>query len=506
MAELMWEIRFQKRTLHQRVNFEPYEKPADVFQRVIQESKGTDKEIPERMMDPNTGQEVDIKWQYFYRYRGEEFPLQPYQPFEVQNIPPTAVIVIKAPSIRAQTIYIEGFEGLKEEELEAARSKAPWIAAIVFAILLIGGGSYYYFVHLPEVEKREPYRINVMTEPKESIVTLILDAKDVPYRRNKKQRFEFLNFTTPQKNVPIPKQAKLVYAEIKHKGYKTWTWGLPLDKFKKKEKEFKTLPAIELTKPGFFPDELEKLPPPPKFLAVPGPSPKPLAVKFPRRWRRLILGIDIADSTLKISGIDGTKGSTLSWNLSKALEKEFKAWRRYVRIRLSRRKPNDSTPPKRRARLLRYTNAIIQLAFIDGKTVFPNGNQKKKEGDKEIAYNDAVGGFQVIWSENNAKSAYSERWAKCMVNSLKKAGFKPFQVGDPSKSKDKKTLPPPDPKEYLKSKKSDNILLNGRQPALKIVLGSLSHRAELKAWKTPATYRALSTAIADSLICLRSKK
>ncbi len=505
MPERMWEIRVRKQTIHQRIDFEPHEIPSQVFQRLIQNSKGTDKEIPETQLDPNTGQEVVIKWNFFYRFRGEEFPLNPDLSFEAQNVPPSAVIVVKAPTIRAQTIYIEGFDGLKPEELEAARSKAPIIAGIIALVLLLGGGGYFYFVYLPKAKMLEPYRVNITTEPKGALITLILDIKDVPYLKGKKSGFEYMSLKSPQKNVPIPKQAKLIFAEIKLPGYKKWSVGVPLEKYQKNPKKYKLIPAKELTKPGFFPDELEKLPPPPKFLPVPGPDPTVLEVKFPRRWRRLTLGVDPlhGGKATGAVGIDGTTAASLNWAVSQTLNNVFKKWRRKVRTRLSKRKESDNPPSKRRARFLRAAGAILQLDFKTDGELFKPGKKKEKVGGKEVTYNDAVAGFTIVWSENNAKAAYTQKWAKCLADAMVKAGFRPFQIGDPQNSPDKKTLPKPKLEDALKSAKLNDPVLNGRAPALRVIPGFLSHRAELKAWKDPNTQEAFATAVAQSLICLR---
>ncbi len=510
MPEVLWEIWYQKRNVHHRVSMDFNETPQAVFQRIMAEFDGTEKALPTQIVDPNTGREIPVQWDFSFRSRGKENRIKDRKSFAEQGVGDGSLIVARSRDIRAHTIYIDGTAGLADEELRVARSKMPLIFALLVLVLGGAGAAYYYYVFLPEQQRKAPYVVNVGTEPHGSEVSILLDLKNTP--TGKVKRFQALKFVTPAKNVMLPKKSKVIYISITKKKYQTWKKGFEKDAWLKDQTDFKDakgkvvkaprkLIAInpkELTIPGFLPDELDKKPPPPTFKVLKAPTPKALKVKYPRRWRRMRVGLDPTHGGKDRGavGYAGPPASALNLKIAQAVQEHLlkvkRRRRRRYRVYMTR-KDNKDLAPSKRARKLRWMTATIQLDFAVGHKEYKKASKTTKKDGSIVHYNDSVAGFKVFWSGKNRRSKKSKKLAKCLAASMAKAGFLAHRTGEPKKAKQ-----PP-----VREFRGDSAVLNGRSPAARLVLGYLSHRAEEKVFMQDSTHKILATVIEDALVCFK---
>lgn len=522
MQEFLWEIWTGKQNTHHRVQMDASETPRATLQRHIQQVKGSDKEVPSTRRDPNTGQLTEIKWKYSFRSGGQESPLHDHRSFAEQGVTPDSLIVVREVELRAHTIYIDGFDGLGQEEMAAAKPKGPLIFGILFALLIGGGGGFYFFYWAPKQKALAPYLVNVMTQPEGAKLKLFMKVPNQPKAgppairpaANKDktkgkdeidEKLTTLSFITPAKNVKIPKKAQIIFISITKKGYKEWTAGHPLDKWNKDQLGKKMLVAVEpkeLTAKNYFPDKLEKLPPPPTFPTVNPPTPKMVDVTYPRRWRRFKLGIDPKHGGLDHQGVRGISGKTagdLNLAISKVLTAHLKkTQRRRFRVYPTRTK-DDVTSDKKRTKLLRRrrVQAVVQLDFLSGIKELPKASKTFKKEAKIIPYNDSVGGFRVAWSSDNKKAKASAKLAGCMSNAMKQAGFTPRKARKGEAADVTQT--------GITSSAITDPVLNGRAPAIRLMPGYLSHRGEDAVLNKADTHKAIARAIEAAIVCYKKR-
>lgn len=518
MQEYLWEIWMGKNNVHHRIQMNVTETPGDVFQRIVHQFAGTDKAIPTTRRDPNTGQEVQVKWKFSCRSQGKELPLRNHGTFEEQNVNPDSLIVVREVELRANTIYIDGFDGLADEEMAAARSKTPLILGVLFLLLAGGGAGYYFGVYAPQQAALAPYKIAIPTKPEGAKVMIVMDVSKVPKKKvgakapkapkgadDGGEKLQRIKITTPSKNVAIPKKAKIIFIEITKKGFKPFTAGHDLEKWGKDRaglKKLLPLDAKELTAKNFFPAKLEKAPDEPKFKALPAPTPKEVEVKYPRRFRRFALGLDPLHGGLDKQGANGVSGKTagdLNLALSQVVYKRLKQrkMRRRYRIYTSRTKDADISIKRRQRSLRRARHAIVQFNFASGVKELPEASKNLKKGGKLIPYNDAVAGFQIYWSKKNRAAQKTQKLAKCMGEAMKQAGFTPRA---PKKGEDKSVG-----ELGIRSFDSKNDILNGKTPAIRLVPGYISHRAEDAVLNKAETHTAIATAIEAAMICYKKR-
>ncbi len=505
MPEVLWEIWHQKRNVHHRVSMDFSETPQAVFQRIMHEFQGTEKALPTIMLDPNTGKEVKVAWDFSFRSRGQENKLNETISFAHQGVGEGSLIVVRSRDIRAHTIYIDGTAGLVDEELRATRSRWPLI--IVMLLLLLGGAgaAYYYMEYLPAELKKAPHLVNVATTPKGATVNIILDMQGTP--QGKVKRFLSIKETTPKKKIPLPKKAKVVYFGISKKGYKTWKRGYTIEEWSKDRRNLKKLEIIypkEFTIPGEIPEELDKLPPAPKFKTLKAPEPKIIKVKFPRRFRNFRIGLDPMHGGDE-KGVKGTSGKTaseLNLLLASTTDKYLRKQRRRFRVYLTRTK-DKNVSDSRRTRKIRYTKAVVQFDFAVGFKEFEKANKNDKKDGAIIPYNDSVAGFKVLWRNKGRSAKRSQKLAGCLAAAMQKAGFVPHRIGY-AKPKKKDG----DDKDKIKGVEEfdgKDAVLEGRAPAVRLVAGYLSHRAEEQALLKAETHVAIATAIGDAAVCFKKR-
>lgn len=496
MPEVLWEIWHQKRNHHHRISLDFQETPDAVFKRITREFANTENALPTTMLDPNTGKETRVRWDFSFRSRGKENPLQDNQSFAQQGVGEGALIVVRARDIRAQTIYIDGTAGLMDDELKAARSKVPLILFLLFLLLGGGGAYYYYFIHLPREKEKAPHRLEVSTEPKGAVVSIILDLQGTP--EGKRQRFLEQTFKTPSKNILLAKNSKVVQLSITHPGHKTWKIGYTPQEWEadqKGPKKLKVITSASLLIPGTLPDDLEKLPPPPKFKELPAPSPKALTVEYPKRWKPIWVGIDPmhGGESKGAKGMGEKTASTLALELAQTVQAHLKqVKRRRYQVFLSRTADED-TEEKERVRNLRRATAIVQLDYAAGYDEYKKANQTTKKDASIVHYNDSVAGFQVLWAKGPSGNK-SQKLAACLVDAMKQAGFLPHAIGYDTPPADTNTSP-------LREFQGKSAVLAGRTPAARLIVGYLSHRAEEKILHAKETHQAVATVIESATVC-----
>lgn len=507
MPEVLWEIWHQKRNVHHRVSMDFNETPQAVFQRIMHEFQGTEKALPTIMLDPNTGKEVKVMWDYSFRSRGQESKLAENVSFAHQGVGEGSLIVARSRDIRAHTIYIDGTAGLVDEELRATRSKWPLLIAMLILLLGGGGAAWYFMVHLPEEQRKAPHIVKVPTTPAGASVSIILDMQGTP--QGKVKRFISIKEKTPKKKIPIPKKAKVVYFGISKEGYKTWKRGYTIEEWSKDRRGPKKLEIIypkEFTIPGEIPDELDKLPPKPKYKTLKAPAPKFLSVKYPRRFRYFRVGLDPLHGGDE-KGVKGTSGKTAS-ELNLLLAKTSNLYLRKVKRRRFRvyltRKKDKNVSDKRRARKVRYTRAVVQFDFAVGFKEFAKASKNDKKDGTIIPYNDSVAGFKVLWADKGRAKKKSKKLAGCLAGSMQKAGFIPHRIGyaKPPKKKDDDD---DDKVAGVVEFDGESAVLGGRAPAVRLIVGYLSHRAEEKVLLKAETHVAIASAIADATVCLKKR-
>jgi N-acetylmuramoyl-L-alanine amidase len=476
------------------------ETPQSVFARIQKELQGTDKAPPLKMINPNTGREVDVTWDFSYRFRGKETPLQASNSLVAQGVGEGALLVARVRDIRAHTIYIDGTEGLGEQELAAAKSKMPMIIGMLMLLFFGGGTAYYYLISIPEQKRRAPYLVDFLTEPKGAEVKLTLDMREI----DKQQTYQTLSIKTPTKGVEIHKKAQLVYISIEHKGYKSWTHGYTKEQWEKDRQLEKKLPPISiqdfLLKPGNLPDEIDKLPEPPKFVKLEVPQPQDIQVTYPRRWRRMSIGIDPTHGG-EHKGIASTSSditaSTLNLQIAQSVATHLTKLRWRYHVLLSRKADQNPSHAQRMRNLLR-SQVIIQIDFASGTTALPEANAKDKQNDQIVTYNDSVAGYQILWSADNRNSSDTQKLAGCLDKSLQKAGFLPYRLGQPQN-----TTIPTSGIQKLPSDTKDPIL-SGNLPAVRLLPAHLTHRAETKLMTQNQTHLIIAKTIEEALICYQS--
>ena len=505
MQEFLWEIWVGKRNMHQRIQMDLNETPNAVFQRIIQQQLGTDNEIKTRTLDPNTGKEVDTKWKFSYRMKGETSPLSEHAPFGQQGTSEGALIVVRAVEIRANTIYIDGIDGLQSEEISAAANRTPLIITAIVLLVLGGLLGYYYFVVLPEQEAKAPYMLKVKTSPNSADVVAVLDVSKVEDYKKKfgiKSPYLKRGGLTTNKNrftMKIPKKAKVIYVEVSQKGYVSWKKGVPLKEWEKAPGKHGKMDPTDLLKPGFFPEALKKVPPKPKFKKVPASKPKDTAIKYPRRWRSVRFGIDPmhGGDDKGVVGTMGVSASKANLLMASIVQKHLKSRkRRRYRLYLSR-KGDTKTPAKKRARALRRAKLLLQLDLASGLEEMKKNVETIKKGDKTHKVNNGVAGFQIFWSDKNKKSKATQKWATCLGKSLKNAGF----VVRPPRKDEKMTS-----KELgIRPVQGEAPLLSGRNPAVRVVVGYVTHQEEELALLEPANIGFFAKAVEAAIICYKAK-
>lgn len=510
MQEFLWEIWIGKRNMHHRTQMSLDETPREVFHRILDSLKGTDKEIGTRTVDPNTGREVDLQWRFAWRSQQQEANLQGHIPFARQGVPEGAVFVVRQVSIRAMTLYVDGIEGLGSKEMAAAKPKAPYILSALLLLALLGGAAYYFLVFKPAQDATAPTIVQINTTPKGTKVSILMDMRKV---KGAKDVFKAISSKkgTPAK-LAIPKNAKIVKVSLSFEGYKPWQKGHENDAWQKDqagEKKLKPIAAKTLSTPDFFPPSLEKAPAEMKkpkkakieYKDVPGPKPKMLKVKYPRKKpRTLQIGLDPARDKKDLGpvGLSGRNASTLNLLLSKVIQRHLNAIRvrrrRPYRVALARSKKKETTVATR-AYQMRRAKVIIQLDLASGLEEQKEGVKSFKKGKTEFKHNDTVAGFQIFWSEKERKSKEpTTKLAKCLGTALKAAGFHPRAPRKGEKVTDKDLGIRPLTGEVTS-------YLEGKVPAIRVVIGYLTHRAEEKALLNLANHQIIARAFESALIC-----
>lgn len=505
MQEFLWEVWSGKRNAHHRTQMDLSETPNTVFQRLVAQLQGTDKEIKLRTLNPNTGKEVDRQWKFSCRIKGQTTPLQQHQPFAQQGVIKGALIVVRPIEVRANTIYIDGTEGLAMEEIAVAKNRTPTIIGGLLAAVLLGLLGFYFFYWAPMQAAKQPHLLKVKTLPESSTVTMVMDVRNTAEFKAKKLKQPFIKRlgATSRKNrytLQIPKKAKIIYVQIEEKGHITWKKGVPLATWEKNPKQHSTIdPSLVLGK-GFFPESLKKEPPKPRFVTVPGPAPKMVPIKYPRRWRSPRMGFDARFGAKETGPTGSSQQPASKFNLALALTvlKHFKS-RKRRRYRVYMTRKTDVNPPaKRRLRSLRRANLIVQFDLASGLQELPKNNQKLNVGGKEVLYNDGVSGFQVFWSAKNKKADASKRFALCLGAWMKKAGFKPraARKGEQVTNADVGVRPVT----------GEAPVLGGKAPAVRLVPGYITHRADEAALAKPEGLMSIARAIEGAVICFKTKK
>lgn len=238
MHEFLWEIWVGRGNMHHRVSMDLNDTPALLFQRIIQELQGTEKSIETTVLNPNTGVEERVQWEFSCRVKGEEWSLNGDDTFARQGVVEGAMLVVRAKTIRANTIYVDGYDGLDDAQMAAARSKTPLIVGALILLSIIGAISYYVFVVMPEEAKTEPYRVRVLTKAKDAKAEFLLVAKlpekspqgkalkwpdGSPKMLDQTRRLE--QGLTKSNMVLIPKNVMIGYARIEAKGKTPWRKG-----------------------------------------------------------------------------------------------------------------------------------------------------------------------------------------------------------------------------------------------------------------------------------------
>lgn len=518
MQEYLWEIWTGHKNTHHRTQMDASETPRVVMQRTIQELQGTDKSVPATRRDPNTGQRTEIKWKFAWRSQGEENPLKNHLSFAEQGVTPDALIVVREVEVRAHTIYIDGFDGLQAEEMAAASNKKPMIAGIVLAIVLLGGAGFYFLHWAPQQDALAPYSIDVPTAPKGASLMLILKVPKKaqasapkpsvsdPSKTSKAaidEKLTTMKFVTPTKHVKIPKKAKIIFISIHKKGYKPWTAGHELEKWNKDRLGLKKLDPIhpkELTVANYFPKMLEKLPKAPPIPTIAAPQPKALSIRYPRRWRRIKLGLDPMDGGLDHQGAKGiTKTSAeLSLAVAQAMLSHLKKQRRRYRVTTTRNKDRVTSNAKRNKTLRRKrVRLLLQIAFASGVKELPKASKTMKRDQKLIAYNDSVAGFQIYTSKDNRSQKKSIKWASCLSQAMKAAGFTPRKARK-GESEDVG-------KSGIRVLAQTDPILGGKTPAARLVAGYISHRGENKVLNQGSTQTILGQVVEHASICYKKR-
>ncbi len=508
MQEFRWEIWSDKQNFIHKVQMDLSERPIDVFQRINEQLKNTEHALKLRMMNPNTGREVDTQWKFSYRLRGQAYPLKEGESFESQGVQPGALLVLRPVEIRANTIYIESTEGLGLEELSAAKSKTPYIVLAIILLLIFGGIGYYYIIELPRQEAMKPYEIKVATMPTGSTVRFTMDVSTIEnYKKKFRISGQYLQRSGETSKVnryslKIPKKAKIIYVEISHKGYIPWKKGLPLKKWQQLgQKNY--IPIKQILAKNFFPKALKKLPPKPKFKVVPPSSPKPLTIKYPRRWRGLRFGLDpmLGGEELGAVGPSGTPASKINLTLAMTIKKHLrsrKLRRRRYRVYISRKK-DRKLHPKRRYRILRRSHVIIQLNMASALKEFPKNNQKIKKNGKTIVVNNGIAGFQIFWNPKNKRAKKTQKLAQCLATAMKQAGFIPK-----APRKEEKNVT--NPELGIRTTSDCPVILAGRKPAVRLIPGYLSHEKEDALFNNPETLNILAQVMEQTAICYKKRR
>ncbi len=500
MQEFLWEIWTGKHNMHHRIQMSMDETPEAVFRRLVQELRGTEKEIATRAMDPNTGKEVELKWRFSCRNKGEEAPIGGKQAFSSQKVQAGALIVVRPIELRAHTLYIDGFEGLGQEEIAvASSSKRSIVGFVVGAVLLLGAVGYYFF---SGGTSNDTISIEIKTEPKGAEFEIITDMTGLPgIGANKIVR---LSNKTPRR-FSLRRAAKIIRVSISMDGYTTWSKGMKSeDDWKnlspEKQKEA-TIEPKELTIPGWLPKKLTLKPKePPKPRAVASSRPEALNIIYPkRRWKpkdkRFRIAIDPdrgGEDKGPLGATTQTPTSQLNLTMVQAIAAALGKTPAFKgRIGLTRSKDTAVPLETRIAAAKKRSKLLLQIDLADGLKEFPAGISKEKVGDKEITYNDAIAGYKVIYSEQNKAAEQSEKFAKCLGTSMKNAGF----------------LPNASAKETLAGsttgvRKASAPLLDASPiPAVRLVVGYPTHRAEEKVLTSPDTHGHLALVVEHALIC-----
>ena len=246
MHEFLWEIWVGRGNMHHRVTMDLNDSPTVIFQRIIQELEGTEKTIKTSMLNPNTGEEERTQWEFSCRVKGEEWPLKDNDSFARQGVVEGAMLVVRAKTIRANTIYVEGYDGLDDEQMAVARSKTPLIVASLILLVILGAVSYYIFVLRPKEAAREPYRVKVATLPDTGKVEFLLVSKtkergkDGKFAKWPNGSFKMMDQTRrleqklgKSRIVLVPKKVMIGYALIEAKGKATWQRGASFEAWSK---------------------------------------------------------------------------------------------------------------------------------------------------------------------------------------------------------------------------------------------------------------------------------
>ncbi|MCB9637882.1 MAG: N-acetylmuramoyl-L-alanine amidase [Myxococcales bacterium] len=500
MQEFLWEVWTGKRNMHHRIQMAMNETPEVAFRRLAAELQGTEKEISMRALDPNTGKEVDVQWRFSCRNKGEESPLGGKQAFSAQGVQEGALIVVRPVELRARTLYIDGFDGLGEEEIAVASSKRSIMGFVVAAILVLGGIGGYVFYSSGQ-KGFETYSIEINTGPKDSDFEIIADMTGLPgFGDNKIVR---LSNKTPRR-FALRRAAKIIRIAISQKGYKTWTKGISENEWKKltpaKQKEIAIEPRQLMIK-GFFPKMLEVAPKePPKPPAAAPSRPESVKVNYPgRRWLRkirkfrLALDPDHGGDDKGAVGITTQKtASQLNLEMASAIAKHLGRQRAFRRkVGFTRKADKAISMDARIKNARKRSKLLLQIDVADGLKEQPKWASKETVGGKEVSYNDALAGYKVVYSDQNKAAAASEKFAKCLGDAMKLAGFLPnasakATLAGSSNGVHKMSMP----------------LLDGSPiPAVRLVVGYLTHRAEEKVLTNADNHAPLASAVEHALVC-----
>jgi|GEM_PF-2036841 len=515
MEKFLWEIWVGKKNIHFRIEMNFNESPQQIFKQIQSSSQGTDNEIPIRAKDPNTGQEVDLKWRYAWRNEGTERKLQPGLSFAQQGVNGEPVFVVRMVELRANTIYVDGIDGLGADELAGASNKTPWIILGILLIAGIGYGAYYYVVLLPHYKAIAPHVLRINTLPKGSKVSIALDL-----RKAKKKSMESYSNVTAKDGTPaklaIPKGAIVIGVTLSADKYTTWSKGVDLETWQKDQagkKKLKPIPMGRFLSKSFFPKSLKKAPPPrrePPLPRVAGPKFAKAAITYPRRWPRrgLRVGLDPMHGGEKtgVTSIQNHAASQINLlyvtKVAEHLSKQRKRRRKRYKVYSGRTKKDNLAAKKRLRNMRRAKDAIIQFDFAVGYKEFKKGNKKKAERGQIFHYNDSVGGFKIYWSEKKRRSLKKTViLAKCMAEGMLKAGFVARTPMKDEKVTDAKLGIRP-----LAAKEASPILEHKRVPGIRVILGYLSHTEEEKAFTSGNAIPYVAQAVESALVCLKSTK
>ena len=501
MQEYLWEIWSGKQNTHHRVHMDLNETPRAVFNRLVGELRGTDKEIRTRTLDPNTGQEVTLHWRFACRMKGETKPLQENMPFGQQGVEPGALFVLRPLEIRANTIYVDGIEGLQGEEIAVAKNRTPLVGLLVFLLLLGGAAAFYFFVYLPAQRAKAPHQIKVATSPKGSLVTLVLDVGDVPNFKEKfkiKDRYlQRLGQTNPKERYTllVPKKSKIIYVKVEEKGYQTWQRGAPLKDWEKDPKKYGYIQVSSLLQKGYFPTMLQKALPPKKKEPAKSHAPKAVELAYPAGWKPVRVGVDplLGGSAKGPLGASGKSASSMNLLLAKSIQVKAKG---KFRVALSRSK-DAAVADAKRSKAMRKATGILQLDMASGLTEEPKFPETVEVGGNKIEVNNGVAGFQLVWSDKNGASAQAKKMAVCLGTWLTKAGFKPR----PARKGETMT----DAKLGIRPLSGEDAVLQGKIPAVRLVAGYITHRAEEAIFLKRENRKLFATAVEGAFLCFAKK-